>query len=101
MTTNDLFSGNALMDNIKQKMESLKSLLSEIKHSNQNHEFDPSIFNSIYEYINIVQTDCQRITKNKNFHLFSNTNETIQNVFGNTHFSIYFLHLFLIRHKCV
>lgn len=80
MIANELFSSNDLVNNIQLKLKSLIKLLSEIKESNQNNEFDPLILNDIYTYIQIVQTDCQKIINN-NYNLSSNKDD-IHNIYS-------------------
>lgn len=76
MAENVLPSGNELMDSIRLKVKSLTALLSEIKQPNNNYEFDPSICNDIYAYINIVQTDCQKLVNDNKFDSFRATQPT-------------------------
>lgn len=79
MTANEVFSGNELVQNIELKVKSLKILISEIRQTCHNDEFDPSICNDINEYLQIVQTDCQTIRNDNNNLLYNTT----QNVYGN------------------
>lgn len=83
MIVNEFLSGNVLMDNIQLKVKSLMAMLSEIKQPGNNNEFDLSICNDIYAYIQIIQTDCQRIINNNKYDLFSNKGRAIQNINGN------------------
>lgn len=80
MTANEVFSRNELVQSIELKVKSLKILISEIKQSCHNDEFDPSICNDINEYLQIVQTDCQTIMNDNNNNLLYNTT---QNIYGN------------------
>lgn len=79
MTANEVFSGNELVQSIELKVKSLKILISEIRQSCHNDEFDPSICNDINEYLQIVQTDCQTIMNDNNKLLYNTT----QNIYGN------------------
>lgn len=81
MTENELFSGNELVENVLQKVKSLVTQLSDIKESSYNYEFDQSICNDIYTYIQIIQTDCQRVKDSYN--LFSHKDLTVQKIYGN------------------
>jgi hypothetical protein len=81
MNANKVFSGNELVQNIEQKAKSLKVLITEIKQSSHNDEIDPSIFNDINAYIEIVQTDCQTIMNDINNNLL---HHIPQNIYGNT-----------------
>lgn len=74
-------SGNNLMENIQLKLKSLTTLLSEIKQSSPNNEFDPLIYNDIYTYIQVIQTDCQKIINNNKYDLFLN-NDHIHNIYS-------------------
>lgn len=80
MIANELFSSNDLVENIQLKLKSLTTLLTEIKESSPNNEFDPLISDDIYTYIQIVQTDCQQIINNK-CDLSSNKDD-IQNIYS-------------------
>jgi hypothetical protein len=80
--TENQFENNSVK-NIQIKIKSLVALLSEIKESSHNNEFDASICNDIYTYIQIIQNDCQRI---EDYNLFSNKDYTIQNIYGSTFF---------------
>lgn len=71
------------MDNIELKVMSLMTMLSEIKQLSDDNEFDLSICNDIYAYIQIIQTDCQKIINNNKYDLFSNKDRAIQNMNGN------------------
>lgn len=71
---------NNLLENVQIKIKSLMALLSEIKESSPNYEFDVSICNDIYSYIQIIQNDCQRI---EDYNLFLKKNYTFQNNYGN------------------
>jgi len=82
MTTNESFTGNNLVDDVQQKVKSLMSLLSEIKQPGQNCEIGQSLCDDIYSYINIVQTDCQKVLNDDKYSQFSKTENTIPNVFG-------------------
>lgn len=60
-------------------------IISEIKQSSLDYEFDLSIRNDINEYIKIVQTDCETIINDIKNNLFSNKiYRTTQNIYGNT-----------------
>lgn len=82
MNTNKFFSGNDLVDRIQFKVKSLMSLLSELKQPNYNFEFDPSICDDIYAFIEIIQTDCQKISSNNKHGLLSNQGHSIQIIHG-------------------
>ncbi|XP_050059286.1 repetitive organellar protein-like isoform X3 [Aphis gossypii] len=73
MTANEVFTGNELVQSIELKVKSLKILISEIRQSCHNDEFDPSICNDINEYLQIVQTDCQTIMNDNNKLLYNTT----------------------------
>lgn len=83
MATNDLLSGKDLADSIQLKVKSLMTLLFEIKQSAKNYEFDSSMCNDIYSYINVVQTDCQNVLNNEKYNLLLNKDDSTQKVFGN------------------
>ncbi|XP_060876652.1 repetitive organellar protein-like [Metopolophium dirhodum] len=72
MTENEFFSGDELLQHVELKVKSLMIIISEIKQSSLNYEFDPSIRNDINEYIQIVETDCQTIINDIKNNLFSN-----------------------------
>lgn len=85
MTTYEKFSGNQLIQCVELNVKSLMTLISEIKHSSLNCEFDPSICDVINEYIQIVQTDCQTIMNNIKSNLFSDKMcHTTQSIYGST-----------------
>jgi len=83
MTENVSSFGNELVDNINLKVKLLTALLSEIKESNHNNEFDPAVCNDIYAYISIVQADCQKLMNNNKYHSISNKHDAIQQINGN------------------
>ncbi|XP_029346483.1 uncharacterized protein LOC115034275 [Acyrthosiphon pisum] len=72
MTEYEFFSGNELVQHVELKVKSLMIIISEIKQSSLNYEFDTSIRNDINEYIQIVETDCQTIINDIKNNLFSN-----------------------------
>ncbi|KAL4090563.1 hypothetical protein QTP88_025369 [Uroleucon formosanum] len=72
MTAHEIISGNELVQHVELKVKSLMIIISEIKQSSLNYEFDPSIRNDINEYIQIVETDCQTIINDIKNNLFSN-----------------------------
>lgn len=83
MAAYEIFSGNELAQNLELKVKSLMKIISDIKQSSINTEFDPSISNDINEYIQMVQTDCQTILNNTKNNLFSNKiDHTTQSVYG-------------------
>jgi len=85
MTAYENFSGNQLVQCVELNVKSLMILISEIKNSSLNCEFDSSIFDVINEYIQIVQTDCQTIMNNIKSNLFSDKMcHTTQIINGNT-----------------
>lgn len=83
MTTNDLLSGKDLADGVQLKVKSLMRLLFEIKQSAKDYEFDSSMSNDFYSYINDVQTDCRHVLNNEKYNLLSNKDDSIQKVLGN------------------
>lgn len=104
MITNDheSFTGNNLVDDIQQKVKSLMSLLSEIKQLGQNDEIDQSLCDDIYSYIDVVQTDCQKVLNSDKYNQFSKTDDTIQNFFGRClhilHYSIFYFYYYVSVH---
>jgi len=85
MTAYEIFSGNDLVQHVELKVKSLMIIISEIKQSSLNYEFDPSIRNDINEYIQIVETDCQTIINDIKNNLFSNKiYHKSQNIYSNT-----------------
>jgi len=85
MTEYKFFSGNELVKHVELKVKSLMIIISEIKQSSLNYEFDPSTRNDINEYIQIVETDCQTIINDIKNNLFSNKiYHKTQNIYGNT-----------------
>lgn len=79
--TADKFCSRADLSNIiHQKVESITTLLTEIK---QHIKDDPSVYNDICSYINIVKTDFDRVINNNSFKWFLNKNNRVQNVNGN------------------
>jgi len=86
MAENVSSSGNELIDSINLTVKSLTALLSEITQPGNDYEFDPSICNDIYAYINIVQTDCQKLVNDNKFDSFSNKDRATRQTDGNAFF---------------
>lgn len=83
LTTDELDSKDNLVNTVQLKVKSIMTLLSEIKKSDTDCDFDPSLCNDICSYINVVQTDCERVINNDYFKCFPNIDCVIQNVNGN------------------
>lgn len=84
MASNELVSGNDLVDNIQLKVNSLMTLLAKLQEPSYNFKLEPSICKDIYTYIKNVENDCQRVQTNNKYNVFSNQDYQTHNSFGKT-----------------